>query len=69
MKNYILILFLLPAFIMYGQGLRNDGAHIVVSNNANIYIDGATGHYTANNTAYITRSGTGNGGTIHLNGD
>lgn len=54
---------------MYGQGLRNDGAHIVVANNTNIYINGATGNYTANSNAYIKKTGTGNGGNILVNGD
>lgn len=69
MKNYLLILFLFPTLILFGQGLRNDGAYIVVANNTNIYIDGTTGNYTSNGNAYIERNGAGNGGTIYVNGN
>src|SRR5690554_5025931 len=69
MKNYLLILSFFPSMILFGQGLRNDGAYIVVANNTNIYINGATGNYTANSNAYIKKTGTGNGGNILVNGD
>jgi hypothetical protein len=49
------------------QGLLNNGARIVMTNNSNIYINGTAGHYTNQNNGLITSSTTG--GVITLLGN
>lgn len=48
----------LIAKVASGQGLINNGANIVFSGAAQIYIDGATGHYTNQSAGQITPSAT-----------
>jgi hypothetical protein len=69
-KNVLISLSLLFTSAMYAQGLRNNGAHIVITNGSNIYINGATGHFTAQSTAtpgVIDNASAG--GTIYVGGN
>ncbi len=50
----------------FSQGLINNGARIVFSGAAQMYIDGSTGHYTNQSTGQITPSATS---TISLGGN
>ncbi|MCD6067823.1 MAG: hypothetical protein K0S33_2649 [Bacteroidetes bacterium] len=52
---------------MQAQGLLNNGARIVMTNTSNIYINGATGHYTNQSGGLITSNTTG--GVITLLGN
>lgn len=59
-KFYVFVLFSLSSLIVFGQGISNSGAVLVISNGAKLNISGSSGNYT--NLA----SGAG---TIDLRGD
>ncbi|TND09223.1 MAG: hypothetical protein FD123_1626 [Bacteroidetes bacterium] len=69
MRNIIPVLFaVFTAGSSFAQGLLNNGAFIVMNGAAsNIYIDGATGHYTAQGSARIDALSVGP--TITLEGN
>ncbi|WP_207532069.1 T9SS type A sorting domain-containing protein [Desertivirga arenae] len=58
-RHYKLLFALFAPGIGFAQGLRNDGANIVISSGSNIYIDGTTGHYTNKANGLIKNSTEG----------
>jgi hypothetical protein len=66
-RSTIGILSLFSTSLLIGQGLINNGARIVLTNGSNVYIDGATGHYTSQSGGAITNNTAG--GTITLLGN
>lgn len=67
MRRLFTIACLLPAGIGFCQGLLNDNASIVLTNGANVYIDGSSGHYTSQNGGQVNNNTAG--GTITLLGN
>ena len=55
MKKILIILFFSSLFLpAFSQGIYNNGAYIVTTSSANIYVDGGTsGGYTSAGTSYI----------------
>ncbi len=65
-KASYLSVFIFLSFEIFSQGLINNGANIVFSGASQLYIDGATGHYTNQSAGLITPSASS---TITLLGD
>jgi hypothetical protein len=69
-RNAFISVAVLFSSAMYAQGLRNNGAHIVITNGSNIYINGASGHFTAQSTATPgVIDNASSGGTIYVGGN